>query len=361
MKRVCNFSPGPAALPMEVIRAAADEFLDYHGTGRSIVETSHRSAEYSEINEATQSLTKQLLGISDDYHVLLLAGGASLQFAMIPMSLRAPEQVADYIVTGSWAKKALKEAQALGQTNIAADMGPDGFKRVPNAAECKFTPNAAYVHLTSNNTITGTQFHEFPQTEAPLVADMSSDIMSRPVDVSQFALIYAGAQKNLGPAGTTMVIIRKDMIERSRTAAAPSMLRYAVHADANSLYNTPPCFAVYMVKKTLEWVLAQGGLPAMAKRNQAKADKLYGVIDENPDFFRCPVESGSRSQMNVVFRLPDEELEKKFVATAAQQQLQALKGHRSVGGIRVSTYNGVDPAWVDTLAQFMREFIRTEG
>ena len=361
MKRVCNFGPGPAALPLEVLEEVREELLDVGGTGKSILETSHRSPEYSEIHAGTQSLVKELMGLGDQHEVLLLGGGASTQFVMVPMNLLGEGQTADYLVTGSWAKKAMQEAERLGTVRAAANMAQDGvYRRVPRTEDYSCTDGAAYLHLTSNNTITGTQYHEFPKASAPLVADMSSDFMSRPFDMEPFGLVYAGAQKNVGPAGVSVVVIRKDLLQRCRPDL-PAMLSYKTHADKGSLYNTPPCFNIYMVGKVLKWIVGQGGLSKMAERNDKKAASVYRVIDGDPDFFRAPVEADSRSQMNIVFRLPNEELEKRFVAEGKQADLIGLKGHRSVGGIRASLYNAIEPAWVESLTQFMREFVRTNG
>jgi phosphoserine aminotransferase len=343
------------------LEETAAEFLDFAHTGKSVVETSHRSPEYDAIHSEAQACLKRLLGLGDDYEVLLVGGGASLQFAAVAMNLLGDGQVADYLVTGSWSKKAVKEAQRVGKVNIAADTGQDGaYTRVPAAEECSLTPGAAYLHLTSNNTIFGTQYQSYPKAEVPLVADMSSDILSRPFDARQFAVIYAGAQKNLGPSGVTVVLVRADILERCN-ANLPSMVCYPVLAKTKSLHNTPPCFNIYMVGKVLKWIERAGGLDAMGDRTQRKAKLLYDAIERHAGFYRAPVEKESRSAMNVVFRLPSEELEKRFVAEAKTAQMIGLKGHRSVGGIRVSLYNGVEPAWVETLVGFMDEFARTNG
>lgn len=362
MKRVCNFGPGPAALPLEVLQQASDEFFDLAGTGKSVIETSHRSPEYEQIHNGVVSRCKELLGVGDEHTVLLLGGGASLQFVMVPLNLRRDAETADYLVTGSWSKNAVKEAKVLpGKTHVAADMLRDGtYARIPGADECRFSERPVYVHLTSNNTIAGTQYKTYPVAPAPLVADMSSDFLTRPIDVKPFGLIYAGAQKNVGPAGVAIVIIRNDLLERCHKDI-PAMLSYAVHAQQNSLYNTPPCFSIYLTGKMLEWITRNGGVQGMAQRNERKALAIYTIIDQHPDFYRCPVERDSRSLMNVVFRLPSEDLEKRFVKQAEQAGMIGLKGHRSVGGIRASLYNGVEPGWVETLASFMGEFARTQG
>lgn len=361
MNRVCNFGPGPAALPLAVLQEASEEFLEIGGTGKSILETSHRSPEYDRIHSEVQELIKELLGLGSGYSVLLLGGGASMQFAMLPMNLRKPGQTADYLITGSWAKKASKEAKVLGQTNIAADMGKDGlFTRVPTSADCTYSNNPAYVHLTTNNTIVGVQYHELPDSPSPLVADMSSDFLSRPFDVSRFGLIYAGAQKNIGPSGLAIVVARDEVLDRCRDDI-PAILSYKVHKDKGSLYNTPPCFNIYLTGKVLKWIKANGGVAGMGERSAHRAECVYGAVDQNPGFYRAPVERGSRSQMNVVFRLPTEELEQRFVAQAKDNGMIGLKGHRSVGGIRVSLYNGVELQWAEQLAEYMHEFARVNG
>lgn len=361
MKRSLNFGPGPAAMPLAVLKEAQEEFLDFAGTGMSILEVSHRSSEYDKVHAETQALLKQLLGIGDNFKVLFMGGGASLQFAMVPLNFMPQGKVADYLVTGSWAKAALKEAKIIGTPNVAATTEVDGkFIRVPKQEECKFTDGAAYVHFTSNNTIFGTQYHRFPEVKAPLVADMSSDFLWRPFDAKPFSLIYAGAQKNLGPAGVTVAVIRDDLLAQAKSGL-PTMLSYKTHAEKDSLYNTPPCFAIYLVGKTLKWLLAQGGLAAIEKVNRQKGDLLYGTIDKHAGFYKAPVEKESRSYMNVVFRLPSEELEKKFVDESKKLSMVGLKGHRSVGGIRVSLYNAIELEWVSTVCQFMEDFVKRNG
>lgn len=364
MKRALNFGPGPSALPLSVLQETAAEWLDFAGTGMSVLELSHRGPEYDAVHQDAQTRLKRLLGLGDDYTVLMVGGGASTQFAAVPLNLLPPGQTADYLVTGAWAKKAYKEAKLFGSANLAADTADasagGAYCRVPRPEECLFTPGAAYVHLTSNNTIYGSQYHQFPRPEAPLVADMSSDLLGRPIDARAFALIYAGAQKNLGPAGVTVVIIRQDLLERCRSGM-PTMLHYPTLAKSASLHNTPPCFAIYLMAKVFKWVEEQGGVEGMGRRNQQKADRLYGAIDAHAGFYRAPVDKDSRSTMNVVFRLPSEELEKRFLSEAKAQAMVGLKGHRSVGGIRASIYNGVEPAWVEALASFMEQFARQHG
>jgi phosphoserine aminotransferase len=361
MKRVMNFNPGPAALPLPVLKEVQEELLDFAGTGMSILEVSHRSKEYDKVHNETQALLRELLGVGESFKVLFLGGGASLQFAMVPMNFLAEGRTADYLVTGTWAKGAFNQAKLLGKVNVAASTEVDGkFTRVPRPAECKLTEGAAYLHFTTNNTIFGTQFHEFPRTPAPLVADMSSDFLSRPFEAGSFSLIYAGAQKNLGPAGVTVVVIREDFLQQAR-AGLPAMLSYKTHVDKNSLHNTPPCFAIYIVGKTLKWLKGQGGLAGIEKVNREKGALLYGVIDKHAGFFKAPVEKESRSLMNIVFRLPSEELEARFIEEAKKEGMLGLKGHRSVGGIRVSAYNAVGLDWIRAVTQFMEAFVAKNG
>lgn len=361
-KRVLNFNPGPAALPLSALELARDELLDFEGTGMSILEHSHRGKHYEAVHAETVSLLRELLGIPDSHQVLFMQGGASMQFALVPMNLLHPGKSADYVVTGVWGEKAFAEAQLLGTAREAANTF-DGelYRRVPRQDELSLDPNAAYLHFTTNNTIYGTQFFEYPDSgSVPLIADMSSDIAWRPIDVSKFDLIYAGAQKNIGPAGVTIVIAKKDLIASGRKDI-PKIMRYATVAKEDSLHNTIPVFAVYMVRNVLRWLKAEGGTAAMEKRNRKKGDLLYGLIDEMPELYRCPVEKSSRSLMTAVFRLPSEDLEKKFVAEAEKRDMVGLKGHRSVGGIRVSMYNAMDPSGVETLVGFMREFAKANG
>lgn len=359
MARVMNFYAGPATLPAQALIRARDELLDFAGTGMSVIESSHRGKAYEKIHDEAVSLTRELLGISSDYDVLFLQGGASQQFAVVPMNLLPANGSADYVLTGVWSKKAIKEASVIGQARVAGTSEQDGkFTRVPDQDELKLDPNAAYVHITTNNTIYGTQWRTIPNVgSVPLVADMSSDIMAGPLDVSRFGLIYAGAQKNLGPSGLTLVIIRKDLVERGRTDI-PVIFQYRTHAKENSLYNTPPTFSVYLYRNVLDCMKASGGLAAMERHNRAKADALYRAIDARADFYRCPVAPGSRSVMNVVFTLPTPELEAEFLAGAQARQMIGLKGHRLSGGVRVSLYNAVPLAWVEALTNYMEEFAR---
>ncbi len=360
MTRVINFSAGPATLPLSVLEYAQREFLDHEGTGMSLIEHSHRGAAYAKVHQEAKSLLRELLDIPQTHEVLFMQGGATAQFALAPMNLRAPGQSADYSMTGTWSKKALAEAEITGDARIAGTGEVDGkYIRVPEQAELELDPNAAYVHMTSNNTIVGTQFHRFPETgDVPLLADMSSDILWRPIDVSKFGLIYAGAQKNLGPAGITVLILRKDLAERS-PGTIPKIFRYSTILEGDSLQNTIPTFPVYMVRNVLRWVREQGGAAAMETRNREKAAMIYGMIDENPDFFRCPVEVGSRSVMNPVFRLPSEDLEKKLIADAAEAGMVGIKGHRSVGGIRTSMYNAMEPESVQRFVEFALAFAKS--
>lgn len=352
-----NFNAGPAALPLEALERTQKELIDFAGTGMSIMEHSHRGKAYEAVHNEAIALLKELLVVPDTHHVLFLQGGASQQFAVVPMNLLKPGQSADYIVTGAWGKKAFQEGKTVGTVRSAWGVDPEAKPaRVPKQSELSLDDKAVYVHLTSNETIGGNQFHEFPSTgNVPLVADMSSDILWRPIDVSKFGLIYAGAQKNIGPSGVTVVIVRKDLVEGGRTDI-PKIFRYSTHAGENSLYNTPSTFAVYLVRNVLELMKKGGGLAAMEKRNREKAETLYRAIDARPDFYKCPVEPGARSVMNVVFNLPTPELEAEFVAGAQKQGMVGLKGHRSVGGIRASIYNAVPLEWVRALVAFMAEF-----
>lgn len=361
MTRVINFNPGPAALPLAALELAREELLDYQGSGMSIVEHSHRGAEYEAVHAETKALLIELLAIPDTHQVLFIQGGATMQFAMVPMNLLAGKS-ADYITTGTWSEGALKEARTVGEAREAGTgkVG-DAFVRVPKQSELSLDANAAYVHITSNNTVYGSQYHAFPETgDVPLVADMSSDILWKPIDVSKFGLIYAGSQKNIGIAGITVVIIRKDLLERS-PKKMPKLLRYPTYAENDSLQNTIPVFPMYMMRNVLRWVKSEGGASAMEARNMKKADALYGCIDRHPNFYSGPVEKDSRSTMNVVYRLPTEDLEKKFVSEAKKAGMAGLKGHRSAGGIRASIYNALSPADVDVLVSFMDAFAAANG
>jgi phosphoserine aminotransferase len=361
MARAYNFFAGPAVLPVPVLEQAAREMLDWENTGTSILETSHRSKEYDALHNEAIALLRELLAIPENYKVLFLQGGASLQFAMVPMNLLAKDQTADYIHTGTWSKKAIAEAKLFGNVKLAWDGETVKRTRVPRPEELTLTPGARYVHLTTNNTIEGTQFFSFPDTRGvPIVSDMSSDFLWRPFDVRPFGLIYAGAQKNCGPAGVTLVVIRDDVLAQCREDL-PTMLKYQTHAKENSLFNTCPCFAIYIVRNVLRYLKAMGGLSAMEAHNRKKAGLVYDAIDANPQFFRAPVEKASRSVMNIVFRLPSEELEAKFVDEAKKRRMLGLKGHRSVGGIRISTYNACPMEAVEAVVGFMKEFAKANG
>lgn len=354
--RVYNFNPGPAVLPEPVLEEVQENLMSLPGVGMSVLEISHRSATFESIlNETIQDL-RRLANIPDNYKILFLGGGASLQFSMVALNLMPPKNKADYIVTGSWSKKAVKEAKRVGEVNIAATTEGENFKRIPKQEELKLASDVSYVHYTSNNTIYGTEWHYIPDVgNVPLVCDASSDIFSRPIDVSKFALIYAGAQKNLGPAGVTLVIIREDLLERSQDSLH-TMLNYKIHAENNSLYNTPPVFGIYIIGLVAKWLISLGGLEAIAKINEEKAKLIYDCIDNSSEFYRGHAEKDSRSKMNVVFRLPSEELEKQFVKEATERGLVGLKGHRSVGGLRASIYNAFPLEGVKALVEFMREF-----
>jgi phosphoserine aminotransferase len=355
--RVVNFNAGPAGLPLPALERAQKEFLDFQGTGMSIMEHSHRGKDYEKVHGEAIALLTEVLGVPDTHQVLFLQGGASQMFAQIPMNLRTDEHGGDYVITGAWSQKALEEAKIVGKPVVACDTSVDGkFTRIPKQSELKLSANAPYVHITSNNTIFGTQYFDFPTTgNVPLIADMSSDILWRPTDVSKFGMIYAGAQKNIGPSGVVVVIMRKDLIEKGRKDI-PKIFRFSTHAKENSLYNTAPTFAIYMVRNVLAWLKETGGLPAMEKQNRKKGEVIYGAIDNSGGYYKCPVEKDSRSLMNVVFRLPSEELEEKFVNEAKKAGMVGLKGHRSVGGIRASTYNAVSVEGVQKLADFMGTF-----
>ncbi|MBI4951002.1 MAG: 3-phosphoserine/phosphohydroxythreonine transaminase [Myxococcales bacterium] len=362
MSRVHNFNAGPAALPLPVLELAQQELCDYRGTGMSIMEHSHRGKAYDEVHAAAIALTRELLGFGDSHEVLLLQGGASLQFAMLPMNFLPAGASADYVLTGGWSEKAFEEAKRVGTARVAATTCEDGrYRRIPKQSELALDPKAAYVHITTNNTLFGTQWHYVPETgELPLVADMSSDFLWKPIDVSRYALIYAGAQKNVGPSGLAVVIVKKSWLDKARTDI-PTILRYATHAKNASLYNTPNTWGIYIMRNVLEHVKREGGLPAVERANRKKADTLYAAIDAAPDFFRCPVERDSRSTMNVGFRLPTEELEAAFVKQATERGMIGLKGHRSTGGIRASIYNAVPLASVEALVAFMGEFHKAHG
>jgi len=348
-------------LPVAALERAQREMLDWDNTGTSVMETSHRGKEYEAVHNEAISLIAEMVGLTDEYQVLFLQGGASMQFAMVPMNLLSSGQTADYVNTGTWAKKAIAEAKLFGTVNVAWGGDKGNATQIPKTADLALTAGARYVHLTSNNTIEGTQYHAFPDTKGvPIFCDMSSDFLSAPFDPKPFGLIYAGAQKNIGPAGVTVVILRKDLLEQCKDGI-PAILNYKTHAKENSLYNTPPCFAIYMVRNVLAHMKESGGLKAMEAHNQKKAGMIYQVIDGNADFFRSPVEKGARSLMNIVFRLPNEALEEKFVAEGKKRRFLGLKGHRSVGGIRISTYNSCPLEACEAVSGFMKEFAKANG
>lgn len=361
--RKISFNAGPATLPLPVLERAKSELLDFEGTGLSMLEHSHRGPEYDKVHQDVLDLFAELMALPKTHQVLLVQGGASLQFAMLPMNFAGPGRSCDYLVTGHWARLAYEEAKRVGPARAAADTADkDGrHVRLPRPEELSIDPQAAYVHVTTNNTIFGTQWKAWPDTRGvPLVADMSSDILSRPMDVSRVKLLYAGAQKNLGPAGLALIAVDNDFL-KTANKGVPDILSYAVHAKARSIYHTPPTFSVYLVRLMLQWVKSNGGAQGMGKRNDAKTAELYGAIDQLSAFYRCPVEKDARSSMNVVFRLPTPQLEDLFVGEAEAQGLVGLKGHRSAGGIRVSLYNAVSLEDVKALTAFMADFAKRKG
>jgi len=362
--RVINFYAGPAGLPLPALERAQAELLDFAGTGMSVMEVSHRSKEYDAVHEEAIALVKELMGLPANYKVLLLQGGAHLSFGMIPLNLLRGGRKADYIVTGNWAEKATKEAKLVAgdHVRVAASTKDEKFARLPKASELKIGEDSAFVHFTSNNTVEGTQWKEFPKTDKPYVCDMSSDIMWRPFDVSQFGLIYAGAQKNLGPSGVTLTIVREDFLEMCEASDLPSYLRYKLHAEKNSLYNTPPTFGIYILRNVLAYNKSIGGLKAIEANNRKKGELLYGCIDKHAGFYKGFVtEKADRSLMNVDFFLPTPELDDTFVKEAKKAGMVGLKGYRDIGGIRVSTYNAVSVQDVETLVGFMDEFVKKNG
>jgi len=357
-QRLHNFSAGPGALPTEVMEEVRDDLPVFDGMGASIMEVSHRSKEFDAIWASAVEKMKGLLGMGADWHVLFLQGGASMQFYQVPLNFLRADASADYLNTGAWSKKAIKEAKRCGTVNVAASSEADLYTYIPDPADWQLDPKASYVHYTSNNTIFGTQFHFEPEATVPLVCDASSDFLSHPIEVDRYGLIYAGAQKNIGPAGVTAVMVREDFLQTKKNDL-PTMLDYRVHVEGD-MFNTPPVFAVYIVEKVLRWIEKNGGLGAMTARNDAKAAALYAAIDAT-DFYNGTAKTDSRSKMNVTYRLPSEELEAQFIKEAKAAGLVGLKGHRSVGGIRASIYNAVSPESVDALISFMQEFERTNG
>ena len=362
VKRAFNFNAGPAAMPLPVLEKMRDEMLDYAGTGMSVMELSHRSAEFEAINDKTEKSLRRLLAIPDDYAVVFLQGGASLQFAMVPMNLYLAGKPVDVLHTGAWTAKAIEELKKVAECRLAASGEAQKFARLPKPGDISLDANASYVHICTNNTIEGTQWHSIPDAgNVPVVADMSSDILSRPVDVKRFGMIFAGAQKNMGPSGVTVAIIRKDWAERGSDKIA-KILQYRTFIKDRSLYNTPPTFGIYAMGLVLDWIDSQGGLPGIEKRNEAKAKLLYDALDGS-NFYKCPVDQDSRSRMNIVFRVAggDEAIEKIFAKEATAAGLVGIKGHRSVGGMRASLYNAVSIEAVEALASFMREFEKKNG
>jgi phosphoserine aminotransferase len=359
--RIHNFSAGPAVLPEPVLRKAQEAIWDASGSGIGIMEHSHRGKVFDRIIAEAEQACRDLGGIPDNYRVLFLQGGASLQFAMVPMNFLTPERTADYLVTGVWSQKAVKEAKPIGKVHIAATGEPTSFDRIPKASDIRYSAQPAYVHLKTNNTIYGTQWRAEPAVPSgvPLIADTSSDMYSRPIDIKKYGIIYAGAQKNLGPSGVVLVIIRDDLIEAG-SKALPTMLQYRTHAAENSLYNTPPTFGIYVMGEVFKWIQSQGGLAAMAGHNEGKARLLYDYLDASA-FFRGSAQPDSRSLMNVCFRSPSEELDAKFVTEATKRGLDGLKGHRSAGGMRASIYNACPRQSVEALVAFMKEFERANS
>lgn len=356
IQSVYNFNAGPSALPSAALKRAQEELVNFRGTGMSVMELSHRSAAYEEVHNKAIARLKRLLSIPDDYEVLFLQGGASLQFSMIPMNFLTAGEKAAYVMTGSWAEKAFAEAGLFGQSYVAASAKENNYAKIPKIDELTYHENDAYVHLTSNETIGGIQWKDFPDTgDVPLIADMSSDILSKPIDVSKFGLIYAGAQKNLGPSGVTVVIIRKDLIEKANSNL-PTMLKYSTHANANSLFNTPPTFGIYMLGEVLRWIEDLGGLDVLTKQNEEKANLIYETIDQSNRFYTGHAEPESRSLMNITFRLANDTLEKKFLDEAKDAGFVGLNGHRSVGGCRASAYNSVPVEACKALREFMIKF-----
>mgnify|MGYP000863661705 CR=1 FL=1 len=361
--RVINFNAGPAGLPLPALERARDEFIEFGSTGMSIMEHSHRGKDYDAVHNEAISLLRELLSVPETHEVVFMQGGAHLQFCLLPMNFAHAGKNPDYLITGHWAKVALGEAKALSTPRVAVTTEhEERFTRIPKQDEIKVDPQAAYAHYTSNNTIFGTQWHYTPEVgNVPLVADMSSDFLWKKFDVSKHALTYAGAQKNIGPSGVVVVLVNKEFVEKNERKDLPKTLKYSTYIKANSLFNTPPTFAIYMVRNVLAWMKSIGGLDQVAKNNEEKGALLYGALEKMSDFYRSPVEKDSRSYMNVVFRLPSGELEEKFISEAKKNGMVGLKGHRSVGGIRASTYNAVSVENVKTLVSFMESFAKANG
>jgi len=359
-ERIFNFSSGPAVMPLPVLEQVQRDLVALPGVGMSVMEISHRSSTFEAIIARAEADIRTLAGVPDNYRILFLQGGASLQFSMVPMNLLTEGRTADYLMTGTWADKAAGEARKVGTVHETGSTAADGFSRIPTDAECELTPGAAYVHMTSNNTIEGTEWHRLPPVgDVPLVCDASSDIFSGPIDISKYGLVYAGAQKNLGPSGVTLVIVRDDLLARS-AKTLPTMLNYAIQAENGSLYNTPPAFGIYVLGLVVQWLLELGGLPAIDALNERKAGRLYAELDRT-GFWRPTAQADSRSLMNVTFRLASEDLEKAFVKESTAAGFDGLKGHRSVGGMRASIYNAFPAEGIDRLVEFMRDFERRNG
>jgi phosphoserine aminotransferase len=361
MARIYNFAAGPSILPLPALEEAAKKLVDFEGTGMSLVEMSHRGKVYDKVHKETVALVKELLAIPEDFTVLLLQGGATLQFGMIPMAFLKSGMTADYVITGSWAKKALEDGKLIGKTNVVWDGKADNYIKIPAQSELKFTAGAAYVHICSNETIGGIQWQEFPDTgNVPLIVDMSSEIMSRPLPWNKLSMVYAGAQKNLAPSGMALIVIKKSLLEQARKDL-PAYLRYDLHAADDSLYNTPPTFSIWMANLTFKWIKSIGGMKEIEKRRDEKARLIYDMIDESNGYFRCPVDTKCRSKMNIVWRLKTEDLENSLISQAEKAGLSGLKGHRSVGGCRASVYNAMPVEGVKALADFMKDFMKKNG
>jgi len=360
MARIFNFSAGPSTLPLPVLEQVRDEMVDYRGSGMSLIESSHRGPEYSEVHEQAGTLMKELLGLGDNYKVMFIQGGATMQFSMIAHNLLHGGKKADYTLTGTWSKKAIADAKMLGDINLVFDGTEDSFMTLPKAADVKASAGAEFLHLTSNETIGGVQWQEWPDVDVPIVCDMSSDFLSRKVPVEKFGLIYAGAQKNLGHAGMAIAIMRDDLLAKCNRDLT-AYLRYDIHAEKDSLYNTPPVFPIYVSKLVLEYLKKNGGLDWTNELADMRSGLIYGMMSQHPEFYRCPVAEHCRSKMNVVWRLPTEDLEKQFIAEAKAAGMSGLKGHRSVGGCRASIYNAMPVAGAETLAAFMDEFAKKHG
>lgn len=359
--KVYNFSAGPAMLPEKVMLKAQEEFCNYGGTQCGILELSHRGPQFMDVLATAKQNIRDLMNINDDYEICFIQGGASMQFCMIPMNFLSADGVADYADSGTWSANAIKEAQRFGKVNIVGSSKETNYDRIPVVRHWSPSENASYLHITSNNTIAGTQYHTFPPVKEgiPMIADMSSDFMSRVIDINDFGMVYGGAQKNLGPSGVALVIIRKDLAARGNKDI-PTMMRYGTYIDKDSMFNTPPTFAIYLLKLVTDWMKAKGGLAVIEEINNTKSEGLYELLDRS-DFYRSPVEPGSRSKMNIVFRLPNEDLEAKFIKEAGQNGMSGLKGHRSVGGIRASVYNAMPIAGVEALIDFMIQFEKDNG